>query len=179
MLTYFCLVLLCVRVLGGKISTQDANITSSNDEHTCETLYLLHIAPYPDSAKSAGWDRGFELIPAGHLATRHINNDPNILQGYNLEIISVESESCARRLIIKGLLNYYMQSLDPESSKCVYGVVGLYCSAVTNTIAPIVNHPNIGYVQYWQLQPLLFTGMPKPFLTLFIQYRHPGSSKMH
>ena len=49
-----------------------------------------------------GWDRGFELIPAGHLATKHINRDPDTLPGYKLEVINVPSEACAQ-----GVAEYY------------------------------------------------------------------------
>ena len=134
---------LCLVLLQGVETGGSANNNLSFD--TCDTLYLLNVVPYPDNSTFAGWDRGFELIPAGHLATSHINNDPNILQGYKLEVIDVASEACGRSLIIEGFLNYFKQSQNPRG--CVYGVVGLYCSTVTNTIAPIANHPNIGYVQ--------------------------------
>ena len=93
--------LLCAGIV--LASAPDATSISS----TCETLYLLNVLPYPDNRTFAGWDRAFELIPAGHLATRHINNDSNVLQGYRLEVIDVESEACGISFVNEALLNYY------------------------------------------------------------------------
>ena len=45
-------------------------------------LHLLNVQPYPDNRIFAGWDKGFELIPAGHLAIKQINNRSDILPGY-------------------------------------------------------------------------------------------------
>jgi len=109
---------------------------------TCEVLYLLNVIPYPDNRTFAGWDRGFELIPAGHLATKHINSDPSILPGFKVEVIDVSSEACGIDFITDGLLEFYKAVLDP----CVFGIVGLYCSTVTNAIAPIGNHRMFGHV---------------------------------
>ena len=50
------------------------------DEKT--VLYLLNVQPYPDNRSFAGWDRGFELIPAGRLAIEQINNQSDLLPGY-------------------------------------------------------------------------------------------------
>lgn len=118
----------------------------SMDQGTCETLYLLNLVPYPDNRSDAGWDKGLELIPAGHLATKHINSNPDILPGYKLEVVDVRSEACSINLITEGVTEYHRHlfSIKPI---CVFGVVGLFCSTVTNSIAPIANHPSLGYVQ--------------------------------
>ena len=115
----------------------------------CETLYLLNLVPYPDNRTFAGWDRGFELIPAGHLAAKHINSNPDILPGYRLEVINVRSEACGLNIIVDGVTQYHKHLFSSESVNpmCVLGIVGLYCSTVTNTIAPIANNRNLGYVQ--------------------------------
>jgi gamma-aminobutyric acid type B receptor len=103
------------------------------------------VVPYPDNRTFAGWDKGFELIPAGHLATKHVNSNPDILPGYNLEVIDVPSEACGISTITKGLLEYYGELVSPVDT-CVFGVVGMYCSTVTNSIAFLANHRNIGHV---------------------------------
>ena len=136
------IVLIAVVLLAVRATTES---TSANSHSVCETLYLLNIVPYPDSRTFAGWDRGFDVIPAGHLATRHINNNPDVLPGYKLEVIDVASEACGISLIVEGFTGYYIQSTNAYS--CVYGVVGLYCSTVTDAIAPFANHPDIGHVQ--------------------------------
>lgn len=112
---------------------------------TCSTLRLLNLVPYPDNRTFAGWDRGFELIPAGHLAARHINSDPDVLPGYKLEVTDLPSEACGISLITEGLLEFFADVVSPTDT-CAFGVVGLFCSTVTNTIAPIASHPKFGHV---------------------------------
>ena len=105
-------------------------------------IYLINPLPYPDNSSFAGWDRGFELIPAGQLAEEQINNRSDILPGYRLNLINIDSEACG---ISDGLVNFFRPLMDPNVLSV--GVVGLFCSSVTNTIAPVAGHPGIDYIQ--------------------------------
>ena len=109
------------------------------------TLYLLNVLPYPDDRPFAGWDRGFELIPAGNLAIEQINNRSDLLPGYRLELFDIESEACGVSIINAGYVNFYRHLVQPNS--LVVGVVGLFCSTVTATVSRIANHPKIDYIQ--------------------------------
>ena len=127
--------------------------TAANNENSatqCSTLYLLNVVPYPDGGENAGWDRGLDLIPAGHLATEQINNRSDFLSGYQLELIDIDSESCGRSTITKGVFNLYTELVTPilnNRSSCIVGITGLFCSMVTNVLAPIVGHPGVNYVK--------------------------------
>ena len=110
------------------------------------TLYLLNVVPYPDDRPFAGWDRGFELIPAGDLAIEQINNKSDLLPGYRLELVDIESEACGISIIYTtGYVNLYRHLVQPNS--LVVGVVGLFCSTVTAAISPVASHPGIDYIQ--------------------------------
>ena len=50
-----------------------------------------------------GWDKGFRLIPVGHLAIKQINNRSDIPPSYQLELIDIESEACG---IITGIWTF-------------------------------------------------------------------------
>ena len=131
-------------VLGTIILSSSENSFTARIQD-CSTLYLLNVVPYPDDGENAGWDR--EL--AGHLAAEQINNHTNLLPGYKLELIDVDSESCGRSLITKGVVNLYKQLVTPifnNRSSCIVGVIGLYCSMVTNALAPVISRPEINYV---------------------------------
>ena len=119
----------------------DALRVSANET----TLYLLNVLPYPDDRPFAGWDRGFELIPAGDLAIEQINNRSDILPGYRLELVDIESEACGISTTNTGRLNFFRHLVQPNS--LVVGVVGLFCSTVTAAISPVANHPGIDYIQ--------------------------------
>ena len=114
-------------------------------QRRCPVLYLLNVEPYPyhDSPVSV-WDRGLDLIPAGHLAADQVNNRTDILPGFDLKLIDIDSEACGIDAISKGTANVYRELVNPEYRECIVGVIGLFCSPVTNVISPIVNHPNIG-----------------------------------
>ena len=116
-------------------------------ESECPTLYLLNVQPYPVSAKESTalfiWDKAFELIPAGNLAAEQINNSPSILPGRQLKLINIDSEGCGINTISKGFINVHRELVNLNRS-CIVGVIGLFCSAVTSAISPIISHPNIG-----------------------------------
>ena len=133
---------------------------SSAAVHECETINLLNVVPYPDSGEFAGWDRGFELIPAGHLATRQVNSRSDLLRGKTLRILNVASEACERNSN-DGFLNTFRRILN---TSCVHGVIGLYCSAVTNMITPLLSHSDYGYVQLAAATSPLFHVKDFPYL---------------
>lgn len=118
---------------------------SSEIQRQCPVLYLLNVEPYPyhDSPVPI-WDRGLDLIPAGHLAAEQINNRTDILSGFDLKLIDIDSEACGIDTISKGTANFYSELVNPKYRECTVGVVGLFCSPVTNVISPIINHPNVG-----------------------------------
>ncbi len=124
--------------------SQDHNRRPESD---CPTLYLLNVQPYPVSPGESTalfiWDKAFELIPAGHLAAEQINNSPDILPGRELKLINIDSEACGINTISKGITNVYKELVNLNRT-CTVGVIGLFCSAVTSAISPIISHPNIG-----------------------------------
>ena len=118
-------------------------LQASLSEQNCSVLYLLNVQPFPDSTESIEFDGGLNLIPAAHLAAEEINNRSDILPGYHLEVIDIEAEECGRDIITKGLVNLYKELVSQE---CIVGVMGFPCSTSTNLLAPIVGHPDIGYI---------------------------------
>ena len=132
--------------LGATTSSENSSTAHMQD---CSTLYLLNVVPYPDDGENAGWDRGLDLVPAGHLAAEQINNRSDLLPGHKLELIDIDSESCGRSTITKGVINLYTQLVIPflnNRRSCIVGIIGLYCSMVTNALAPVISRPEINYV---------------------------------
>ena len=111
-------------------------------------LHLVNVLPFPNGRADSGWDRAYELIPAAELAVKHINNANNstFLEGYQLELVSVESEPCGVSTGLEGLVNTFANVLYPNTMNVV-GLSGLFCSSVTGVLAPIFSFPNITYVQ--------------------------------
>ena len=121
----------------------------SSERHeyrNCTILQLLNVQPYPDDGMFAGFDRGLDLIPAAQLAAEEINNRSDILTESDLQVVDIDSEACGRGTISKGLVNLYRELVSQDPRQCIVGVMGLPCSTVTNVLAPIIGHQNIGYV---------------------------------
>ena len=108
-------------------------------------LHLLNILPYPDSGPDAGWDKAYELIPAAELAVDEINDNPQYLPGYKLNLVNVDSEACGSSLITDGLVNTYSKVFNPTLN--VVGLAGLFCSTVTDTIASTFSKNSSTYLQ--------------------------------
>ena len=123
------------------------NLSRNSAPLNCSVLYLLNVQAFPDNREFAGWDRGLDLIPAGHLAAEQINNRSDILSGHELEIIDIDSEACGRNILIKGLVNFYKELVVSKNNMCILGVIGSVCSSATNVIARISGHPNITYIE--------------------------------
>ena len=143
---FFCVGFFC-QAMGTNSPFAAATQSSSSSSQKCTQLYLLNVQAYPDNKPFAGWDRGFDLIPGGHLAAEQINNNSIILPEHELKIIDIEAEACGRNIINKGLVNFYRELNINYSSPCIMGVIGLVCSSQTNVFAPLAGHSKIGYIQ--------------------------------
>ena len=119
---------------------------SQHQSLNCSVLHLLNVQPFPDEGVFAGFDSGLELIPAARLAAEEINNRSDILTGFELKVIDIDAEACGRSIITKGLINLYRELIVSPKPTCIVGVIGFVCSSVTNVLAPIIGHQNIGYV---------------------------------
>ena len=102
-------------------------------------LTLLNVLPFPDRRSSAGFEGGHELVPAANLAVEQINNRSDLLAGYTLEAVTVDSEPCGVSVINNGLVNTYAGLVD--SGRLVVGVVGLFCAGVTDVVSSLATLP--------------------------------------
>ena len=108
-------------------------------------VYLVNVLPFPDGRSFSGWDRAYELIPASELAVEQINNRSDILPGYELKIINVDSEACGISVVSRGLTNTYVNFVDEDM--LIGGVVGLFCSTVTEVLSPL-SSPEFPFLDY-------------------------------
>ena len=106
---------------------------------TTVPLRILVLVPFPNSNGSKGWDRGLELLPAARVAVKEINNNPDLLAGYNIQLIERSSDACSEPVISQGVVNFIRNALQTESNNTnAIAVLGLPCSAVAATLSPIV-----------------------------------------
>jgi len=128
--------LLLVFFIGGDSATNKSNAE-------CDTIYLLHTvtAAVPNAIDLDVGYSSTELLAYGEIAAQYVNEDPNLLPGYQLNLIQVSSQSCLQTYldIFKGMAS--------SEYKCVFGIVGLYSYCETLTVAQNLGHSGFGFVQ--------------------------------
>ena len=115
--------------------------------NSCSTLRILHLLPYSVSNELPEWHRELATIKrAGELAIKHINSNEELLQNFNLDLVTIPAGSCTRMDITSSIVETVRRVSDPKDT-CIFAVVGLYCHWVTETMATFLSHQNFGYIQ--------------------------------
>ena len=109
------------------------------------------------------WDRGLEILPAAQLAVDKINRDPSILPGYQLALIQVDTGTCTHNFHSEGLINFVHQITQEENH--IVGVIGLFCTTVTQLLSPLAGHQGISLLQIsGSASPILRNQEKYPYL---------------
>ena len=155
-------ILITVLAVMSRLRVTEAEARAINA--TCSNLTLLHVIPSAQNEELSGWDHSYlrVLHNAAQIALDYINNSPAILPGVTLDIVDVSTDDCARGYSLQDLVETFRQILE---KKCVVGVIGLYCSRVTDIISTHLTHENWGYIQLSaSTSPLLRSKDRYPYL---------------
>ena len=110
------------------------------------TLRLLAMVPLAESRLLPYHREDWEILSAAELAVDMINRRDDILPGYRLELIPVNTETCNQSLVTEAPVNFVRQYLT-DGDLSIVGVVGLMCSTVTQAISPLAGRPEIDLLQ--------------------------------
>ena len=139
-----------------------------------ESLQLVIILPLNGSDNTAdpvdGWERGQELLAGAQKAVRTINNS-SLLQGYELEVLEINSVRCDslhyKGTVLPQLINYtvYQQEFD------IIGIVGMFCPRTARLVSELANlrKENFNF-------PLISGSL---FPELYDTYKHPNLLHMY
>ena len=80
----------------------------SSNESILQLLVILNVQ---GGSEVPRWDRGLDILPAAQLAVDKINGDPNILPGYQLELLQVDTGTCTHSFQFhsEGLINLFIR----------------------------------------------------------------------
>ena len=121
---------------------------SSSSTTATVPLRVLVLVPFPNSNGSKGWDRGLELLPAVRVAVKEINSNPDVLAGYNIQLIERSHDACSESVISQGVSNFIHNALQTESNNTnAIAVLGLACSAVAAILSPIAGREEVSLLQ--------------------------------
>ena len=120
--------------------TCTSNSSTINETENEGIIRLLTILPYPvppnDSVSLRPfWDGGLAVLPAAQLAVEHVNQDPNTLPGYRVELLNVDG-GCD--VYSRALMNFAEHVLYGSS---IAGIIGPGCTASTLAISSILERP--------------------------------------
>ena len=139
------------------------------------TLHLLAMVPLPETRLFPYHREDWEILSAAELAVDKINRRDDILPGYRLELIPVNTETCNQSLVTEAPVNFVRQYVTGGDLSIV-GVVGLVCSTVTQAISPLTGRPEIDLLQIsaGAISPLFASEKEYPLL-----YRMISSSAVY
>ena len=82
-------------------------------------------------------DLGEELVLAAKIAAQGINDNPNILAGYNLQIVEADTDQCSSQSIATALGSFVNFTTNKELN--VVGIIGLVCPSALLALSPIAS----------------------------------------
>jgi hypothetical protein len=139
--TFFSCLLVVFRISLLVASTGSGVGSSSCLERKNKTLYLVVMAPFPDSRPGLepGWKGGPAIIPGTRVAVDHINSQCDILADYRLELLEAADSGCdvSSKAVISTLHRLFY------SGKQVVGVIGPGCSAATMVVGKLLAQRSI------------------------------------
>ena len=150
---------------------------SAENESQCElpTLHLLTMVPLAENRLLPHHREDWKILSAAELAVDKVNRRDDILPGYRLELIPVNTETCNQSLVTEAPVNFVRQYVTGGDLSIV-GVVGLMCSTVTQAISPLAGRPEIDLLQIsaGAISPLFASEKEYPLL-----YRMISSSAVY
>ena len=129
---------------GDNATTSDEPSMSAQTVRRARKLHLLALLPFPDDRPGLVplWDGGLDIVPALELAKEQINNNSDILEGYELDLV-FEDSGC--NVSVKAA-NAFIRHIFSEQDKQIVGIIGPACAPSTVLVSPISGRPQIALV---------------------------------
>lgn len=122
--------------------TENGTLAFNNSDDKVP-LYVIVMAPYPSPPPfSPSWEGGPAVVPAALVAKDYINNREDILKGYTLDFLVLNS-GCN---VVLNARHNLTQSVF-YSGKNIVGVIGPGCSEAALAVAPLVIDDRISLLQ--------------------------------
>ena len=118
------------------------NLTDcSEDAHNSHNISLIVMAPFPD-ALTEGWDRGPALAPAAIVAACEVNNNTNILPGFNLKLI-IADDGCS---VTSKVTISFLRDIFENKDNQVVGIIGPGCSGTALRVSDFTSRHEVSLI---------------------------------
>ena len=136
-------------------STRGASGQQPSENVEKKTIRFLALVQWRDefNRPHSGWDTGPDMLAAGRVAVQEINERPDLLSDYTIEMIEGQHEACGLTEANLGLRELAHKGTNESVS--IVAVLGLFCSTSTKVIAPVAGR--IGIIQLSAANSPLFS----------------------
>jgi hypothetical protein len=140
---------------GSGNSSDDTTIHNSTDpiidqaDITNLKLQILVMLPLNDSTRTETikkWDRGLEMLPGAQLAVEAVNNNPQLLPGYDLELVEITIDPCIPLEVLTNL-NAFIPFANDSLEDSTIGILGMFCDKLVRTLSPLAGREEFGLFQ--------------------------------
>ena len=135
------------------IATDRNGINSNSATTNTNSNFIRILAVVPtaqgDTALLPTWVQGETILPGAYLAMKEINELPDLLKGYNLEVIPVTVPMCK---LDEGVVQFVKELQLDENN--ILGVVGSFCHSITELIYKLVQRKAFDVI------PIFATSVP-------------------
>ena len=111
-------------------------LTSANNVSVLVSLQL-----HPLTGPRRSWERGLEILPGALLAVSDINNDSTILDGYNLELVIVDSGKDETKVVQQFLNLKFHQEMHANLN--IVGVTGILDPEAASLLIPLTRYKGV------------------------------------
>ena len=105
-------------------------------------ISLVVMAPFPDGELTKGWTRGPSLYPAAVIAAREVNNRSDILPGFNLKLVKVDS-GCT---VVSKVTTSFLRDIYENKAHQVVGIIGPGCSAAALVVSTLTRRREVSLI---------------------------------
>ena len=109
-------------------------------------LNQLNNTHFPVERDIQTWDHGDEMFPGAQLAVEDINNSPDLLPGYELELVGVSVDPCVP-LEVHSNLNAFLPFSNGNLENNFVGMLGLFCGRLLSILSPLAGRDHFGLFQ--------------------------------
>ena len=141
-------------------NSTEVAITISQNKTSREKikLKLLLVLPISEETEAdddnspmihrSRWQRGLEMIPGAQIAVHTINNDPNLLPGYELELVRENVDPrCSPFTAIHSDFRVLKPFVNGTLDNNTVGMLGLFCDRLLPILSPLVGRSHFGLFQ--------------------------------
>ena len=115
------------------------SVALGEDRHN---ISLVVMAPFPDGELTEGLSNGPSLYPAAVIAAREVNNRSDILPGFNLKLVVVDS-GCT---IVSKVTISFLRDIYENKDHQIVGIIGPACSGAALRVSSLTRRREISLI---------------------------------